>query len=103
MEPEMIMTKKETQINYALQFFVTTCIVFFVGSIDYGIQHMLAIKWPADYVSFVDLCSVANISVIMFDNDLKGHYIHGKSPMGSADVSSEKLILALEAERVGKA
>mmetsp|Transcript_18337 Transcript_18337/g.28161 ORF Transcript_18337/g.28161 Transcript_18337/m.28161 type:complete len:136 (-) Transcript_18337:426-833(-) len=60
-----------------------------------------AIKWPHDYTNFMDLCSVANISIIIFNEDLQGYYIHGKSPNGHADVSSEKLRLQLENEAHG--
>ena len=41
---------------------------------------------------------MANISVLIFNEAFQGYYIHGKSPMGAADVSSEKLRLNLEAE-----
>ena len=58
-------------------------------------------KYPPGYINFIDLCSVANISVIMFNEDLNGYYIHGRSPSGSADVSFEKLRLNLQAECQG--
>ena len=58
---------------------------------------------PPAYVDFVDLCSIANISVMIFNEELNGYYIHGKSPSGSSDVSSEKLRLNLVAESMGNA
>lgn len=64
---------------------------------------LIALKYPPAYVEFVDLCAVANISVIMFNEDLNGWYIHGKSPSGAADVSAERLRLNLEAESQGNA
>jgi len=63
---------------------------------------LISIKFPQAYVDFVDLCSVANISLIIFNEDLNGYYIHGKSPSGAADASSEKLRLQLEGESLGK-
>lgn len=63
---------------------------------------LLVIREPPAYQDFVDLCSVANISVLIFNENYQGYYIHGKSPMGSADVSSEKLRLNLEAEAQGE-
>ena len=39
----------------------------------------------------------------MFDNEFHGYYIHGRSPFGQAEVSSEGLIRALEYESTGKA
>jgi hypothetical protein len=38
----------------------------------------------------------------MFNENYQGYYIHGKSPLGAADVSSEKLRLNLEAESQGE-
>lgn len=58
---------------------------------------------PQSYVEFVDLCTVANISMIMFNEELRGYYIHGKSPSGGADVSAEKLRLNIVNEKQGKA
>lgn len=58
---------------------------------------------PPPYLDFVDLCSVANISIIIFNEEMEGHYIHGKSPTGSSDVGSMQLSLNLEQERAGNA
>lgn len=63
---------------------------------------LLQLYDPPSYVDFVDLCSVANISILIFNDNYQGYYIHGKSPMGAADVSSEKLRLNLEAEANGE-
>ena len=38
-------------------------------------------------MDFVDLCSVANVSLFKFEEKLNGYYIHGESPTKSADVS----------------
>jgi len=89
--------------NYAFQFFVTVSIIFGIGVVQYGFQMLFAMVDPPAYVDFVDLCSVANISIIIFNEDLTGHYIHGKSPTGNADVSSEQLRLNLIAESCGNA
>jgi len=48
---------------------------------------------PVDlpYQNFVDLCSMTNISLLMFDETFHGYYIHGRSPYGQAEISTEKL------------
>jgi hypothetical protein len=51
----------------------------------------------------MDLCSVANISIIMFNEELNGHYVHGQSPSGSADVDSKRLRLNMLQESLGLA
>lgn len=66
-------------------------------------QMSFAYYQPPPYIDFIDLCSVTNISVIIFNEDLNGYYIHGKSPMGAADVTSLQLRLNLEKEAMGNA
>ena len=103
MEPTLSTLKSDSPESHPLNFFVITCIVFGIGAIQYVLTMLIALKYPPPYVEFVDLCAVANISVIMFNEDLNGWYIHGKSPSGAADVSSERLRLNLEAEAQGNA
>jgi len=103
MEPNLTTLKSDSPESHPLNFFVITCIIFGIGTIQYVVTMVIALKFPPAYVEFVDLCAVANISVIMFNEDLNGWYIHGKSPTGAADVSSERLRLNLEAESQGNA
>lgn len=88
---------------YPLSFFLITLVIFIIGSANYFLSMLASIKDPHDFVDFVDLCSVANISVIIFNEKLRGHYIHGKSPCGSADVASQKLRMNLITEANGNA
>ena len=69
MEPNLTRTKSQTPENYPLMFFVTTILIYTFGTLDYLFQMILAIWWPPDYVNFYDLCSVANISVVMFNDE----------------------------------
>jgi meckelin len=103
METSLNTQNSDSPASYPLNFFVTTCIIFGIGCVQYFLTLLVSLKFPPAYVEFVDLCSVANISVIIFNEDLNGWYIHGKSPCGAADVSSERLRLNLEAEQQGNA
>ena len=103
MEKNLSTSNSDSPESYPLNFFVTTVIIFGIGTVQYFITLLISLKFPPAYVEFVDLCSVANISVIIFNEDLNGWYIHGKSPCGAADVSSERLRLNLEAETQGNA
>jgi meckelin len=49
---------------------------------------------------FVDFCSISNISMFIMTHTQFGYYIHGRSPLGFADTSLQKMIesLAKEAE-----
>ncbi|XP_035989445.1 meckelin isoform X1 [Fundulus heteroclitus] len=48
---------------------------------------------------FVDLCSVSNISVLLFFNRCFGYYIHGRSVHGHADTNMEEMSNNLKRER----
>ncbi len=37
------------------------------------------------YEDFVDLCCISNISLVIFDHDLHGYYLHGMNPLGRAE------------------
>lgn len=95
--------KNNSPIDYVLSFFVIFMILFTIATIGYFIQTGIAIWNPPPYLDFVDLCSVTNISIIIFNEELKGYYIHGKSPTGSADVGPQRLRLNLESEMAGNA
>lgn len=78
-----------TPTNYVLFFFVTTIIIFVVGAIQYVFRYLPPVRnnFPMKHTEFTDLCSITNISVLMFDESFHGYYIHGRSPYGQAEVS----------------
>ncbi|PIO73050.1 hypothetical protein TELCIR_04991 [Teladorsagia circumcincta] len=49
--------------------------------------------------NFIDLCSIANISVMALTHPLHGHYIHGRSPHGRADTGMAEMNEFLQKER----
>ena len=98
MEADLTREPSASPENFALNFFVITFLIYSIGCAQYFIAMIVYPIKPPDYVEFVDLCSVANISIIMFNEDLNGFYIHGKSPSGASDVSSERLRLNIENE-----
>lgn len=95
----------ESPENYPLFFFVTALIIYTIAIAQYAFRHIPPVynKMPLKHVEFTDLCSVSNISIMMFDESFHGYYIHGRSPYGQAEVSAEQLALALEFEASGKA
>ena len=52
-------------------------------------------------VNFIDLCSVANISVFILDQNTHGYYIHGRSPHGLTDVNMKEVLMNLYREESG--
>tara|TARA_B110000285_G_C15124521_1_gene619297 strand:+ start:1993 stop:2163 length:171 start_codon:yes stop_codon:yes gene_type:complete len=35
---------------------------------------------------FVDLCTLANVSLILLEEHLYGYYLHAKAPWGASDI-----------------
>jgi len=59
-------------------------------------------RFPLKTEEIVDLCSILNISILIFDESFHGYYIHGRSPYGQAEISAAKLKKALNYEASGK-
>jgi hypothetical protein len=95
--------KTDAPQDYVLAFFVIFVFLFGIATFSYFLQVGISIWNPPPYLDFVDLCSVTNMSIIIFNEELKGYYIHGKCPTGSADVGSQRLRLNLESEMIGNA
>lgn len=52
-------------------------------------------------MNFVDLCSVANISIFIFESFCHGYYIHGLNPVGTSEGTVEDLKEVLIKESKG--
>ena len=85
-----------------LRHFVGTFIFFIVGLAQYVFRRLISIWVPTEKTEFLDLCSVANVSVLILQDSLRGYYIHGQSPLGVADTTLHQLIQFLEEEGRGK-
>lgn len=49
----------------------------------------------------MDLCSIANISIYILDENVHGYYIHGMSPQGVSEGTFEELKRGFNAESKG--
>jgi hypothetical protein len=76
-------------------------VIYGIGIAQFVLRHLVKIWFPLPFEEFTDLCAICNTSVLMFDSDFKGYYIHGRSPYGQAEVSSSDLIKSLEYESLG--
>jgi Meckelin (Transmembrane protein 67) len=54
--------------NYVLNFFVTAIVMYLIGIAQYIFRYLIKIWKPLPYEEFTDLCSISNISVLMFDD-----------------------------------
>lgn len=89
--------------NYVLNFFITAIVMYVIGIAQYLFRYLIKNWFPLPYEEFTDLCSISNISVLMFDSEYKGYYIHGRSPYGQSEVASSELVKSIEFEMTGQA
>ncbi|EZA52526.1 Meckelin [Ooceraea biroi] len=85
--------------NFTLQYAICTLAYISV----YLVQWLVRITFYERYVrnrlqKFVDLCSIANISVFILAHNYYGFYIHGRSVHGFADTDLPTLISDLKKE-----
>ncbi|XP_002072185.3 meckelin [Drosophila willistoni] len=72
-------------------------------SVSYLIAYLLQLLTQRMFVGnplqkFIDLCSLANISLFTLKEPGFGYYIHGRSPHGFADTDMSSMILQLQRE-----
>lgn len=95
-------------LNYILKFFLTSMVLLILGAIFYckkilfefltfeAVRLLTVIKFPTPLQNFTDLCSVANISLFIFDSFCHGYYVHGINPVGSSEGTIEDLKTAFK-------
>lgn len=89
------------QYNPILQFALGT-LVWLLIIFSQLLLRWISRKYFSDtLLEFVDLCSVANVSVLFLDEPFHGYYIHGKAPTGRGDYSHSELAKALDDEGKG--
>lgn len=65
------------------------------------LRKLIVLRYPTPIQNFTDLCSIANVSLMVFDKQFHGYYLHGMSPSGSSEGSIGELKRALELESKG--
>ncbi|EDV91087.1 GH16135 [Drosophila grimshawi] len=77
----------------------SSCLIAGVYLVTYILQLLLRRLFQANPLQkFVDLCSLANISLFSLLEPGFGYYIHGRSPHGFADTDMSSMILQLQRE-----
>ena len=57
-------------------------LLLLIGATQYAVTYVFKGLFPLKIEEFIDLCSVTNISLLIFNNSFHGYYIHGRSPFG---------------------
>lgn len=71
-----------------------------IGFIQCIVQIIFIEKANDPFRNFMDLCSIANISVLAMTHSLYGYYIHGRSVHGLADTDMQEMNIFLQREKV---
>lgn len=101
-DPNLDQVATNSTENWVIFFFVSTTVMYAIAGAQYGIRYLVKRWFPLKTEEFTDLCSVTNISVLLFDDSFGGYYIHGRSPYGYTEISSEMLRRSLDQEARGK-
>lgn len=57
-----------------------------IGAVQYAYHNFEAYISGAAINQFVDLCTVANVSLVLLEEHLYGYYLHAKTPWGASDI-----------------
>lgn len=81
--------------------FAVDLVAYMIFGMAQWIAQVLIIERVVDpFRNFMDLCSVANISIVALTHPLRGHYIHGRSVHGLADTDMMEMNTFLKREKV---
>eukprot|EP00928_Gymnodinium_smaydae_P011929 TRINITY_DN14360_c0_g1_i5.p1 TRINITY_DN14360_c0_g1~~TRINITY_DN14360_c0_g1_i5.p1 ORF type:complete len:504 (+),score=121.65 TRINITY_DN14360_c0_g1_i5:207-1718(+) len=89
------------QFNPFLQYAMGSLIWLSVVTAQLLFSRIASIWCGNDLKDFVDVCSVANVSVFFMDEPFHGYYIHGKAPSGRGDWCHTDLLKVIHDESQG--
>uniref|UniRef100_A0A915LWZ3 Transmembrane protein n=1 Tax=Meloidogyne javanica TaxID=6303 RepID=A0A915LWZ3_MELJA len=84
------------------RFAINLSFYLIIGITQWIIQVIVIERLADPFRNFMDLCSVANISVLALTHPLRGYYIHGRSVHGYADTDMLQMNTFLQREKVEK-
>ncbi|VDN19594.1 unnamed protein product [Cylicostephanus goldi] len=93
-------SKDRTELPVVVWFAVVVLFYLLVGFLQWVFQLVVVERMIQDpFHNFIDLCSIANISVLALTHPLHGYYIHGRSVHGRADTGMAEMNEFLQKER----
>ena len=95
-DPNLMTKRSNSEESWVTFFFVSTLVMYSIAVVQYVGRYLVKKWFPLKTEEFTDLCSICNISVMIFDDSFGGYYIHGRSPYGYTEISTEKLRRHLE-------
>lgn len=84
--------------NILLQFFMVGVLFFGIGAVQFALHNVDNTMYGSAINRFKDLCTLANVSIVMLDEYCHGYYVHAKAPWGTSDLPLDWLQRELQAE-----
>lgn len=84
--------------NVLLKFFLVGILFFAIGAVQFALHNVDNTMYGSAINRFKDLCTLANVSIVMLDEYCHGYYVHAKAPWGSSDLPLDWLQRELQAE-----
>ncbi len=92
---------QEFQSSRMSRFAVAATLYLLIGFVQWFVNVFIVERCIVDHFrSFMDLCSLSNISVLCLTRPQFGYYIHGRSVHGHADTNMREMNEMLQRERV---
>ena len=88
--------------NPMLKFFTVSLLFICIGGAQFIYINLKTCVCGAEINSFVDLCTIANISMVILKEHLYGYYLHAKAPWHASDIPLEVLQRELQKEKDGE-
>jgi len=89
------------QFNPFIQFALASSLWLVALFLQLLVRRVSSIRFGNECCDFVDVCSVANVSVLFMDEPFHGFYIHGKAPSSRGDWCHTELAKVLHDEHKG--
>ena len=87
--------------NQVLQFGLNSILLLGIGFVLYIIKKIYDNFFGSSIENFLDLLSLSNISILIFDSNIHGFYLHGNNNMGSSEGELEDFQKMLKKEEKG--
>lgn len=87
--------------NMFLKFFLCSFIMWCIVLVQYILVRISWVIENSQVSNFTDICSVANVSVLIMTDQVHGYYIHGKAAWDRSDIPMATLKLKLDHELKG--
>lgn len=84
--------------NNLLKFFMVGVLFFGIGAVQFVLHNIDNAMYGSEINKFKDLCTLANISIVLLDEYSHGFYLHAKAPWSASDIPLDWLQRELQEE-----